>query len=138
MNYARSRGIGIVCTNDAGVIVERSPDTVRGPDVAYFDDVTTPDEISAEYATVPPVIAVEALSPDDRVNHVAAKVDEYLTFGVKQVWVVDPESRNVAVHQPGRRMRLLTGDQELCDEQDFPGFSCRVSDFFQLPGQKAP
>ena len=135
-NYAETRGVGIVCTNDAGVIVERDPDTVRGPDVAYFDDVQAADEILAEYAKVPPVIAVEVLSPDDRVNQVALKVDEYLAFGVKQVWVVDPEAKDIAVHRVGVSMRLLNQDDELLGGDALPGFSCRVSDFFRLPGQK--
>lgn len=135
-NYAEKRGVGIVCSNDAGVIVERDPDTVRGPDVAYFDDVQQAEEILAEYAEVPPVIAVEVLSPDDRVNQVALKVDEYLAFGVKQVWVVDPEAKEIAIHRAGVSMRLLTHDEELSGGDDLPGFSCRVSDFFRLPGQK--
>ncbi|MBC8113368.1 MAG: Uma2 family endonuclease [Candidatus Saccharimonas sp.] len=136
-NYAEVRGVGIVCTNDAGVIVERDPDTVRGPDVAYFDDVTNADDVLAEYAAIPPVVAVEVLSPEDRVNKVANKVDEYLAFGVRQVWVVDPETKDVAVHRPGQMMRLLEGDDELAGGDELPGFSCRVSDFFRLPGQKA-
>ena len=136
-NHARSCGVGIVCTNDSGVIVERSPDTVRGPDVAYYDDVTDSADVLAEYASVPPVVAVEVLSPEDRVNKVAEKVDEYLAFGVKQVWVVDPEEKDVAVHRPGQSMTLLEGDAELTGGDELPGFSCRVSDFFRLPGQKA-
>ena len=135
-NHAESIGRGIVCTNDSGVIVERDPDTVRGPDVSYFDDVTDESEIVYEYPEVPPVIAVEVLSPNDRVNDVACKVDEYLAFGVKQVWVVDPEMKNVAVHRPGQSMRLLKRDDELTGADDLPGFSCKVSDFFRLPGAR--
>ena len=135
-NHAASIGRGIVCTNDSGVIVERDPDTVRGPDVSYFDDVTDESEIVYEYPEVPPVIAVEVLSPNDRVNDVACKVDEYLAFGVKQVWVVDPEMKNVAVHRPGQSMRLLKRDDELTGADDLPGFSCKVSDFFRLPGAR--
>ena len=134
--HADTQPVGFVCSNDAGVIVERDPDTVRGPDVAYFDDVQQAEEILAEYAEVPPVIAVEVLSPDDRVNQVALKVDEYLAFGVKQVWVVDPEAKEIAIHRAGVSMRLLTHDEELSGGDDLPGFSCRVSDFFRLPGQK--
>ncbi len=134
--HADTQPVGFVCSNDAGVIVERDPDTVRGPDVAYFDDVQTAEDILAEYAKVPPVIAVEVLSPDDRVNQVALKVDEYLAFGVKQVWVVDPDAKEIAIHRVGQSMRLLSQDDELSGGDDLPGFSCRVSDFFRLPGQR--
>ncbi len=139
--HADTCGIGFVLSNDAGVVVEQNPDTVRGPDVCYFaETVSDPAEFEnllRKYMTIPPVIAVEVLSPSDRVNRVAAKVDEYLAFGVKQVWVVDPETKDVAVHRPGQSMTLLDGDAELLGGDELPGFSCRVSDFFRLPGQKS-
>lgn len=137
--YADQCGIGFVLSNDAGVVVEQDPDTVRGPDVSYYaESLSDPvqfENLLRKYLTIPPVIAVEVLSPSDRVNRVAAKVDEYLAFGVKQVWVVDPETKDVAVHRPGQSMSLLEGDAELLGGDDLPGFSCRVSDFFRLPGQ---
>lgn len=137
---ADTNGTGFVLSNDAGVVVEQNPDTVRGPDVSYYTEaVSDPaqfENLLRKYMTTPPVIAVEVLSPSDRVNRVAAKVDEYLAFGVKQVWVVDPETKDVAVHRPGKSMALLEGDAELLGGDDLPGFSCRVSDFFRLPGQK--
>ena len=139
--HANTSGTGFVLSNDAGVVVEQNPDTVRGPDVSYyaesFSDPAEFENLLRKYLTIPPVIAVEVLSPSDRVNRVAAKVDEYLAFGVKQVWVVDPETKDVAVHRPSKPMLLLDGEAELLGGDDLPGFSCRVSDFFRLPGQKA-
>src|SRR5260370_42694385 len=38
-NYTFSRRKGFVAINDTGVILERDPDTVRGPDVAYFEGI---------------------------------------------------------------------------------------------------
>jgi hypothetical protein len=35
-NFVREHGLGRVVGNDSGVVTERNPDTVRGPDVAYF------------------------------------------------------------------------------------------------------
>ena len=135
-HFADARGWGYVCTNNVGLILDRDPATVRGPDVVYFDDDASTDDINDEWVDVPPVIAVEVLSPDERVNQVALKVDEYLAFGVKQVWVVDPEAKDIAIHRVGVSMRLLSQDDELSGGDDLPGFSCRVSDFFRLPGQK--
>jgi Uma2 family endonuclease len=36
--YVRQRGFGYITGNDSGVILERDPDTVRGPDVALYED----------------------------------------------------------------------------------------------------
>ena len=35
-NHAEDRDLGHVLNNDSGVITERGPDSVRGPDVAYY------------------------------------------------------------------------------------------------------
>ncbi len=55
-NWAASRNLGYVCTNDSGFITERDPDTVRGIDVAYYDDAATYDEVaesSPKYTSSP-------------------------------------------------------------------------------------
>ena len=67
-DYCIQNGRGYVCTNDAGVIVEQDPDTVRGPDVTFYDDDQTAADMERQYATVPPLLAVDVLSPNDRVN----------------------------------------------------------------------
>ena len=36
--YARKKRKGYVVCNDTGVVLDQNPDTVRGPDVAYFED----------------------------------------------------------------------------------------------------
>ncbi len=43
----------------------------------------------------PPLIAIEILSPEDRMTRIAAKAVEYRAFGIEHVWVVDPRQRKV-------------------------------------------
>ncbi len=43
--------------------------------------------------SAPPFICVEILSPEDRMSRMQKKVAEYLAFGVRYVWVLDPESK---------------------------------------------
>ncbi len=134
--YADSTGFGCVLCNGVGTIVSRNPDTVLGPDVIYCDLADFSDDAFDEWLDCPPLVVVEVLAPDDTVGSMDWQVDEYLAFGVQQVWVVDPDTKDVAVHRAGHAMRLLEGDDELSGGDDLPGFSCRVSDFFRLPGQK--
>src|SRR5207302_237545 len=42
--------------------------------------------------TVPPLIWIEILSPEDRPLRVNCKVKEVLEFGAAYVWVIDPET----------------------------------------------
>ena len=48
--------------------------------------------------TKPPLLCVEILSPDDRVQNLQRKIDDYLEFGVPSVWVIDPDSRRAWVY----------------------------------------
>lgn len=43
MICARTRRNCYACSNDSGVLVERGPDTVRGPDVCFYEDGQTPE-----------------------------------------------------------------------------------------------
>jgi Uma2 family endonuclease len=58
------------------------------PDVAVF----SPDEPGA-VPDFPPLIAIEVRSKDDRMKNVHSKLDEYRSWGVPHVWLVDPYSR---------------------------------------------
>src|SRR5436305_2000931 len=85
-NYLFERGSGYATCNDSGVILERDPDTVRGPDVAVYNDAVTFAELHPKYGEVPPLLAVEVLSPDDRPGKVLRKISDYLRTGVRLVW----------------------------------------------------
>ena len=62
----------------------------RIPDIAVFEH--EPDE---EVPSVPPLVAVEVLSPDDRIGYIVPKLQEYRKWGVRYIWVVDPEDRTL-------------------------------------------
>jgi Uma2 family endonuclease len=134
--YTMERGSGYVAGNDSGVILERDPDTVRGPDVALYEDADTFAELHPKYGEVPPRLAVEVLSPDDRASQVMEKINDYLRNGVSMVWVIDPATRKVTVHRPDRPQTQVGEDGELTGEDILPGFRCRVADFFRLPKDK--
>jgi Uma2 family endonuclease len=45
------------------------------------------------YVTHPPLIAIEILSPEDRLPAMQEKAAEYLRFGVENIWIIDPGPR---------------------------------------------
>jgi Uma2 family endonuclease len=136
-NYAAERGAGYVCSNDAGLVVDRDPDTVRGPDVTFYDDTQTADDMDRRFATEPPLLAVEVQSPNDRVNRTVLRVTQMLQLGVRLIWVVDPETRDVSVYRPGVDPYVAEESQDLTGEEVLPDFRCRVADFFGVPGKEA-
>ena len=133
-NYAEQIGPGYSVTGDSGVVLDREPDTVRGPDVAYFIDVETIEEVEDGWAESPPVLAVEVRSPNDKEKEVNQKVQEYLTAGVRVVWVVNYEERFLTVYRPNQNLLVLEEEAEI-SLNELPGFSGRVADFFRLPGR---
>jgi Uma2 family endonuclease len=62
----------------------------RVADIAVWRD----DNIGTGIPTVPPFLAIEILSPEDRMVRMAPKVQEYLSRGVEWVWVIDPEENS--------------------------------------------
>ncbi len=46
----------------------------------------------------PPVLVVEVLSPDDRAAELQEKIEDYLSFGIPCVWVVNPETRRAYIY----------------------------------------
>ncbi len=62
----------------------------RIPDVAVFEG-----EPEGEVPSAPPLVAIEILSPDDRIGYVVPKLEEYRAWGVKHIWVADPEDRKL-------------------------------------------
>jgi Uma2 family endonuclease len=60
----------------------------RIPDVAVFEG-----RPPAQVPSTPPLVAIEILSPDDRVGYILPKLEEYRRWGVKHIWVADPDDR---------------------------------------------
>jgi len=46
-------------------------------------------------------VAIEILSPDDRYSKLMQKFEEYSAWGVRHIWLVDPESRKLHVYTDG-------------------------------------
>jgi Uma2 family endonuclease len=134
-NYLRQRGRGRVLPNDTGIILEREPDTVRGPDVVFFDDVRPYDQLNPKFAEGLPALAVEVLSPNDRIGKVTRRITELLHSGIRLVWLIDPDARDVTVYRMGREPQVFEDNQELTGEEVLADFRCRVADLFFVAGE---
>ena len=50
----------------------------------------------------PPFICIEVLSKDDSLESTQQRIDDYLTFGVRYVWVINPRNRRAWVYETDR------------------------------------
>jgi Uma2 family endonuclease len=135
--YVRRQKKGFV-SGDAGVVVEREPDTVRGPDLAYYDITPRYADVPRQYATVPPKLIVEIISPNDRMGQIQRRVTRFHRMGVDLIWVIDPEDRIIMVFRPGEFTEVLTEEEELTGNGVLPEFRCRVAEFFYTSGEPDP
>lgn len=135
--YVRQRRQGYVLTNDAGIVLERDPDTVRGPDVVLFTTNRRYDEMNPKFAEGIPALAVEVLSPSDRIGKMTRRIAQFLKSGIRLVWLIDPEARDVTVYRPNQDDYVADERQELTGDDVLPEFCCRVADFFFTPGDPA-
>ena len=86
----------------------------RVPDVC----VVLGQEPDEQIFTAPPFICVEVLSKDDTMTQMQERIDDYLQFGVRYVWVFDPRTRRAySFTREGMREAregvLRTGEPEI-------------------------
>lgn len=129
--FVRETGAGVVLV-EAGFLLSRNPDTVRGPDVSFVASSRIPGDGYAREGFWPmaPDLAVEVLSPGNRASEMQEKVLGYLAAGGRLVWVVDPRLRSVTVHSPGGEARILAAGAALEGSPVLPGFRVEVGALF--------
>jgi Uma2 family endonuclease len=66
----------------------------RVPDVCAVAGEKPSEQILAS----PPFLCVEILSKDDRMTEMQERIDDYLSFGVRYVWLVDPRTKRAYVY----------------------------------------
>ena len=107
-DFVKPRKLGWVFGAEGGFHIHHDPDTVRAPDVAFVSTERMPASVPLGFFPGPPDLAVEILSPSDRASEVIAKVQEWLHAGCRAVWVVDPETETITVHESKERIFELS------------------------------
>ncbi len=104
---------------------ERKKDS-RAPDVSLILKDRLPENLH-RYLPVVPDLAIEILSPDDSFERMMEKVDEYLSQGVKLVWIVITSTREVLVCTAQGKYSVR---DTLTAPELLPGFELPVKDIF--------
>lgn len=128
--FVRAHGLGTVYV-ETGYILFRRPDTVRGPDISFLSRERSA-AVRGRRGFVPfaPDLAVEIRSPDNTLAELTAKAQEYLEAGTRLVWLVDPPSQTVQVHQPGRAVHVPPRGGVLDGGEVLPGFTLPLAELF--------
>ena len=130
--FVKPRRLGRLVASDVGVRLERDPDTVREPDLAFVSAEKRPLDVrNTGYLEVVPELVVEIVSPSDRPADVVEKARMWLNYDAGLVWVVYPDTRTVGVHRADAPEVMLGEDDTLDGGAALPGFSCTVRDIFE-------
>jgi Uma2 family endonuclease len=83
----------------------RSRQAVSGCDIT----VIAGDPPTGPIITKPPFLCIEILSPSDRLTEMQERIDDYLSFGVSYVWLINTRTRQTYVYTSDRIREVRDG-----------------------------
>lgn len=126
--YLRQSGLGEVLLSEN--LYALSPSTRRSPDAAVILGDRRKELAGAKVIPIIPDIAAEVLSPSETPRMILRKLKQYFQAGVKEVWLIDPETREVELWTgPTLPDHALTGSDSLTSTL-LPGFALPLDDLF--------
>ena len=128
--HARANRLGTVYIAETGFLLETDPDLVLAPDVAFIRRERQRLGDTARYIPVAPDLAVEVISPSDRLTQVHENALEWLAHGVRVVIVVNPRNRTAQVYRSPTDIVTLTEADTLDGGDVVPGWRMAVADIF--------
>lgn len=133
--YARQKKSGTALTEVLfSIPVKDDPENQRRPDVAYLSAARWPLGRRAPDTDPWPAVpnlAVEVLSPTDRIQEVDNKIHEYFEAGVELVWVVNPRQETVSIYSSPRQVTILGKTDTLTAGEVIPGFALPLGQLFR-------
>lgn len=127
--FVRERNLGTVVTGEVGIYTRRDPDRVRAADVAFISHARTPQREHG-FLELAPDVVVEIVSPGDSWQDLWQKIEEYLSVGAEQVWIVEPKNRAVRVYHSPTEMTLYGPNDRLTATGALEGFELTIATLF--------
>jgi len=107
-----------------------SPLTRRAPDVAVILGNRHEELRNAKVIPIIPEIAAEVLSPSETPRMIHRKLKQYFEAGVKEVWLIDPESREVEIWTGPRLPEHELAGSAAITSTLLPGFALPLEELF--------
>jgi Uma2 family endonuclease len=107
-----------------------SPNTRRSPDVAVILGDRHDELKDAKVIPIIPEIAAEILSPSETPRMIHRKLKQYFEAGVKEVWLIDPDSCEVEIWRGATLPDHALGTEEILTSPLLPGISLALADLF--------
>lgn len=133
-NYLRGKTCRVFA---APFDVRLSEDTVVQPDISVICD---PGKLDARGCNGAPDLVVEILSPSSVGHDSVVKLNTYNEAGVREYWIVDPDSRSVLVYlfKGGEGTVRVYGEKAVIAAHVLDGLQVELDGVFPPPEPKAP
>jgi Uma2 family endonuclease len=107
-----------------------SPSTRRAPDVAVILGDRRSELENAKVIGIVPEIAAEVLSPSETPRMIHRKLKQYFEAGVKEVWLIDPEVKEVEIWTGPALPEHELGGMAMITSPLLPGFKLSLETLF--------
>jgi proteasome lid subunit RPN8/RPN11 len=120
--FVRQHDLGQCYAKGTGFLVKQDPKKIIAPDLAFIRKERLLPKRSRGSVPVVPDMVLEVRSPWIRKKQVEAKIQLWLSVGVRLVWELNLKARTLTVYRPGQPPRELGVNDTLTGEDILPGF----------------
>jgi len=129
--WAKADGSGRATDSNAGFVLPNG--AIYAPDGAWTSNEKlsrfSKEELK-RFLPSAPDFAIELRSESDSMAELRAKMEEYVSNGVRLGWLIDPTSRTVQIYRPGGEPELLKNPSRVSGEDVLPGFELDLTEIW--------
>lgn len=100
------------------------------PDVSFVSAARVVKDNPDDPYYQAPDLAIEIISPSERYGDILDKVETYLKWGTKQVWLVYPKKSQIVVYLPDNTSTIYNVGQTISGGDMLPGLVLSVAAVF--------
>ncbi|NJL63361.1 MAG: Uma2 family endonuclease [Methylacidiphilales bacterium] len=97
----------------------------RSPDISWISNErwnTLTTEQQEKFPPIAPDFVLELMSPTDSLKETQAKMQEYISNGVKLGWLINRKLHQVEIYRLGKPVEILENPTQISGEDVLPGF----------------
>lgn len=130
-SHIRGQKLGYVTPDNLDFVLNEG--LIVKPDVSFVAASRVEGGLP-DYFHFAPDLAIEVLSPSNSASEISYKINTYLRYGSRLIWIIDPTLKIVTVHEPGAEgtilSRVLTHEDTLTGGQVLLDFRLAVREIF--------
>lgn len=133
VNFLEDKNLGEVYQDNVGYVLEGTKDNIELmliPDVSFVTASRVVSGDPDDFYYQAPDIAIEIISPSERVSDIRKKVKYYLDYGTRQVWLVYPETQEIVVNLADGTARSYPSDTKISVGDWLPDFEFETAKIF--------